>query len=158
MRLASPAHWMPKISAHRRCSSGPSLGTNGVPGTSRFRPSIVSESENAIRRNGFRAAETVQARHDSPIGLELGDIDVLGDRIRVAANGLAVADTGRFSQQAAVLGDQAVAAEDDIGGRFRRAGPGHGVGCDGAAGLTHDEIGTIAALADGLVAGRDVER
>ncbi len=33
IRLASPAHWMPKISAQRRCSSGPSAGTNGVPGT-----------------------------------------------------------------------------------------------------------------------------
>ena len=41
--------------------------------------------------------------------------------VRVAADRLAVADPGRLGQQAAVLGDQAMAAEDHVGGRFRRA-------------------------------------
>ena len=100
----------------------------------------------------------VEAGRDAAIGEQLGDVDILGDRVRVAANRLAVADPRRLGQQPAVLGDQAMAAENDVGRRFGRPAAGHRIGGDRTARLAHDEIGAVLALADRLVAGRKVEQ
>ncbi len=53
-RFARPAHWIPKISAQRPCSSLPSLGTNGVPEIVRANPVMSRVSRNGILRNGER--------------------------------------------------------------------------------------------------------
>ena len=58
----------------------------------------------------------IEAGRDTAIGEQLGDVDVPGDRVRVAADRLAVSDSGRLGQESAVLGDQAMAAENDVGG------------------------------------------
>ena len=159
IRLASPAHWISKISAHRRFSSGPSAGTNGDAGTNRFRSSVVAGRWNGIRRNGASAGPAaIRSSGRAAVGLHLGGVDVLDDPVRVAADRPAVPHAGRLGQQAAVLGDQAVAAEDQVGGRLRRPAPRVGVGRDATARLADHQAGPVRALADRLVAGRQVEQ
>ena len=150
---------MPKISAQRRCSSGPSAGTNGVPATNlleagRLPGKLERDSPARPRKPGA----LLEAGRRAAVGLKLGDVDVLGDPVRIAAEGLAVADAGRLGEELAVLGNQAVAAEDQVGRRFRRPRAGVGVGRDAAARLADHQVGAILALADGLVAGRRVEQ
>ena len=106
---------------------GPSAGTNGVPGTSRFSPSMRlgqrrTERGGTASRATEASSKLVMTRRSVA---QLGDVDIAGDRVRVAADRLAVADPGRLGQQPAVLGDQAMAAEDDVGGRFGRPAAGH---------------------------------
>ena len=62
----------------------------------------------------------------------------------------------RLGEQRAVLGDEAVAAEDEVGGRFADAARGVDVAGDAAARLRRDELPAVAGLADHLVAGRQV--
>ena len=100
----------------------------------------------------------IEAGRDPAVGEKLGDIDILGDPVRIAANRLAVAHSWRLREQPAVLGDQAVTAEDQVGRRFRRARAGVCVGRDASARLADHQVGAVLALADGLVAGREVEQ
>ena len=85
------------------------------------------------------------------VGAQAVEVDV-GDQQRVVA-----LEALRLGQQRAVLGDEAVAAEDDVGGRFPDAAGGVDVGGDAAAGLVDDELPAVGGLADDLVAGRQVD-
>ena len=100
----------------------------------------------------------LETRRDPPVRLELGDVHVLGDPVSVTANLLAVSDTGRFRDQPAVLGDQAMTAENQVSRRFRRPGARIRVGGDAPARLPHHQLGPVLALADGFIAGRQVEQ
>ncbi len=156
IRLASPAHWMPKISAQRRCNSGPD-GTNGVPGTSRCSPSIPGDRANLDAAEGAERREAVvEAGHHPAVGAQPGDVHVPGDGVRVAADRMAVADPGRLRQQHAVLGDQAMAAEDDVRRGLGRPAAGHRIRRDAPARLADHQVGAVPALADRLVARREV--
>ena len=105
-----------------------------------------------------RRQAIVETGHDAAVGPQPGDVDVPGDPVRLAADRLAVADPGRLGQQDAVLGDQAMAAEDHVGRRLGRAAARHRVGGDASARLADDQLGAIPALADRLVARRDVQQ
>ena len=53
IRLASPAHWMPKISAQRRCSSGPSARHERRPGHDPLQAGhLARRARTGSRRNG----------------------------------------------------------------------------------------------------------
>ena len=110
IRLASPAHWIPKISAQRRCSSGPSGGDER---RARHRaasgPRISPESSKACGGTAGRTWAVVEAGRDPAVGQKLGDVDILGDPVRIAANRLAVAHPRRLGEAA---------------GRSRRSGNG----------------------------------
>ena len=100
----------------------------------------------------------LETRRDPPVRLELDDVHVLGDPVGVTANCLAVSDPGRLRDQPAVLGDQAMTAEDQVSRRFRRPGASIRVGGDAPARLSHHQLGPILALANGFIAGRQVEQ
>ena len=65
---------------------------------------------------------------------------------------------GDSASKPAVLGDQAVAAENHVGRRLGWPAAGHRVRRDQSARLAHDQLGAIPALANGFVAGREVEQ
>ena len=145
IRLASPAHWMPKISAQRRCSSGPPPARTACPARrASGRPSCSADA-NGTRRNGFTSdgpSSKLVVTRRSVCSLATSTSWVIA--VRVAADRLAVADAGRLGQQTAVLGDQAVAAEDHVGRRFRwaRCRPSHKPRSSGPTGRRPDRCDT----------------
>ena len=159
IRLASPAHWIPKISAQRRYRSASALGTNGAADHRTLQPGHLvpeAEGDGPARREVLHAV--VEARRRSALGLKPLDIDILRDEAGPPDDRAAVADPARLLEQLAVLGDQAMPAEDQVGCRFRRPRAGIGIRGDATAGLAHHEVGPVAALADRLVARREVEQ
>ncbi len=100
----------------------------------------------------------LETRRDPPVRLKLGNVHVLGDPVAVAANGLAVSHPGRLRGQPAILGDQAMTAEDEVGRRFRRPRTRVSIGRDAPARLPGHQLGPILALADRFIAGRQVEQ
>ena len=66
-------------------------------------------------------------------------------------------ETFAFAQDHAVLGDQGVAGEDQVGRGFAEAGRAVDVGRDRAARLLGDELPQVVVLADRLGRGREVE-
>ena len=162
IRLASPAHWMPKISAQRRCSSGPSRGHER---RARDRPLQAGHrrgaSANGTRRNGPQVLRAVVEAGRRCGGRPGASATSTSRVIAVRAadgSGPPSPTRGDSRQQPAVLGDQAVAAEDQVGRRLRRPRAGVGVGRDAAARLADHQVGPILALADRLVAGREVQQ
>ena len=147
-RLARPATWVWKISSQRsRSCSWPArherMGVDGR-GASR-RGGSPRPRTNGRRARTSRAPPTYSAGIAEAVGAQAVDaqaveVDV-GDQQRVVAP-----KALRLGQERAVLGDQAVAAEDDIGGRFLDAAGGVDVGGHAAAGLVDDELPAIAAL------------
>ena len=87
--------------------------------------------------------------------LEPFDID-----IRHGGDGAARALRQRIllRQQMAILRDQAMPAEDQVGRRFGGAGAGVGVGGDAAGGLRLDEALAVRPFADELVARLQVQQ
>ena len=63
-------------------------------------PSSGDSDEGDAAERPQRREAVVEAGHDPAVGPQPGDVDVPGDRVRVAADRLAVADPGRLGQQA----------------------------------------------------------
>ena len=105
----------------RAVAPGPA-GTNGCASTWRAQPDASSAGVAPSKRNASKVAvppcstgEVAKAVRARPVAVESFDVDV-GDQQRFVA-----LKARRFRQQGAVLGDQAMAAEDEVGRRFVNA-------------------------------------
>ena len=67
------------------------------------------------------------------------------------------AETRRIKQDRPVFRDEAMAAEDRVGGRFPASGGGIGISGNASRALLGHEAAAVGGLADQLVAGRGVE-
>ena len=156
-RLARPATWVWKISSQR--SRELLLAARhermGVDRPQQARPAAVWPARTA---RGETSRSLRRERSESPKLLvrcrsaRSRSRSTSADQQRVVA-----LEARRLGQQRAVLGDQAMAAEDDVGRRFADAAGGVDVGGDAAARLVDDELAAIGGLADDLVAGRQVD-
>ena len=79
------------------------------------------------------------------------DVHVDHDQLAVAPEALPL------GEQDAVLGDQQVAAEDEVGRRLVDAGVGVDVGGERAAGLLAHQLAAVLGLGDEVVRGRGVQ-
>ena len=155
-RFASPATCVAKISSHRSVSVVGSDGTNGCGSTRRSSlPTISARSSwNATRRKSrsnpgawrtsLKLFPCVRSRC-KPIQVDVGNREV---SVPPEPPGL--------GQDAAVLGDEAVPAEHDVGRRFARPARRIDVPAEAPAGRIRHKLSAVRRLANGLVAGAQV--
>src|SRR4051794_6504212 len=108
--LGAAAMQFGPLRGYKRCAGHEPFEARRLPGEIERNSPAGPSKPRALLEAGRRAA----------VGLKLGDVDIVGDPVRIAVESLAVADAGRLGEKLAVLGNQAVAAEDQIGCRFRR--------------------------------------
>ena len=123
-RLARPATCVRKISSQRSRSCLLARGTNGWASTSRARRCGGSARS---RANGTRGKSTLHAEVKLGVAEAVGAQAVGAQAIQIDVGDQQVIvplETARLGQENAVLGDQAMAAEDHVGGRFPDAAGG----------------------------------
>ena len=98
--------------------------------------------------NGHRGAE--EGAVAAAFGGEAVEVDLRDDQGEVEAEAF------RFAEHHAVLGDEAMAAVDDVGARFAGAGGSVDVSGEAAGGLRLHEVAAVGGLGEELVAGRKV--
>jgi hypothetical protein len=100
------------------------------------------------RRRSFGGAE--EGAVAATFGREAVEVDLRDDQREVEAEAFG------FAEHDAVLGDEAVAAVDDVGARFTGAGGGVHVGGKAAGGLGLHQVTTVGGLGEEFVAGGKV--
>ena len=154
-RRARPAVWIEKTSRQRSSSVAGSAGTNGCGSIAR------------TRRWGCGAGTGREG--DRPVGRGVV-VDRVGERglpraldaqplhVHVGHDHLAVpAEALALGEQDAVLGDQQVAAEDEVGRGLVDAGVGVDVGGERAARLLAHQLAAVLGLGHEVVRGRGVQ-